>query len=370
MKADISKQELLKLVKMASHIADTNSIQPILGCIKASITGEKDIFAYSTDLETSMVSSAKCEFVEEPGEFVVDAKGMLDIVNALPNDVVTLEIKEKKNGILNILCRDSKYELFLMRVEDFPSITPPESDDYVSFVKKDFIHSINSVAFAASKEQTARNINGIYLETEGNMLRMVATDTSRLALKELTLDKPLRPMGALVSLKAVKDGLKILDFEKDSDLNFTYEGNFVVFKSGNTVLFSRIVDAEFPAYRKVIPESFTTQTRLFTKEFLAAVSRLNIIAQKGDYKMTFVIKEELMSLRTSSPKMGEGEEKIKCRMDGEDVDLDMNGKLVEETLKFIDTDEVEINFTGPMSFVVIKPFGRNDYLNILMPLRR
>ena len=295
---------------------------------------------------------------------------MLDIINALPNDVVKLETENDKEGQLKVICRESNYNLFLMRNEDFPSVTPPDAEEYVEFSKKDFIHSVNSVAFAASKEQAARNINGIYLETEGNLLRMVATDTSRLALKELTLDKPLRPMGALISLKTVKEGLKILDFEKDQKLHFTYEGNFVVFKSGSTILFSRIVDAEFPAYRKVIPDSFTTQTRLFTKEFLSAVSRLNIVAQKSDYKLTIVISEDLMLLKTSSPKMGEGEEKVKCHMDGEDVDLDMNGKLVEETLKFIDSEEVEINFTGPASFVVVKPFGRNDYLNILMPLRR
>jgi DNA polymerase-3 subunit beta len=370
MKAEISKQELLRIVKMASHIADQNSIQPILGCIKAEIREDKNIIAYSTDLETSMISMASCEFVKEPGNFVVDAKSLLEIINALPNDVVELEIQEEHEGILYLRCRNSKYELFLMRNEDFPSIKAPEAEEYVEFSKKDFIRSVNSVAFAASKEQAARNINGIYMESESNILRMVATDTSRLALKELTLEKPIRPMGSLISLKTVKDGLKILDFEKDQKLYFAYEGNFVVFKSGNTILFSRIVDAEFPAYRKVIPETFTTQTRLFTKEFLSAVSRLNIVAQKSDYKLTIIITDNIMSLKTSSPKMGEGEEKVKCHMDGEDVDLDMNGKLVEETLKYIDSEEVEINFTGPASFVVVKPFGKNDYLNILMPLRR
>ena len=370
MKISISKQELLKIIKMASKVADPNSIQPILGCIKIEVKEDKTLVAYSTDLETSMVGFANCEFVDSSGKFVVDAKNMLDIVNSLPNDVVNLETDEERERILNVLCRNSKYELFLMKNEDFPVVNPPDVEEYVEFLKKDFIHSINSVAFAASKEQTIRNLNGVYLESEGNILRMVATDSTRLTLKEITLDKSIRPMGALISLKAVKDGLKILDLEKDVNISFTYEGNFVVFKSGKTVLFSRIVDAEFPAYRKVIPETFTTQTRIFTKELLSAVSRLNIIAQKGDYKLTLNISEDLMSIKTSSPKMGEGEEKVKCHIDGEDVDLDMNGKLLEETLKYIDTDEVEMNFTGPASFIVVKPFGKNDYLNILMPLRR
>ncbi len=374
MKVGISKQELLRIVKMASHVADQNSIQPILGSIKIEVKEDKSMVVYSTDLETSMVSHASCEFVEKPGTFVVDAKNILEMINALPNDVVNLEIVEEFEGILKVSCRTSNYELFLMKNEDFPSVSLPQAEEYVQFDKKEFIHSVNSVAFAASKEQTARNINrninGIYMESEGNILRMVATDTTRLALKELTLEKSLRPMGCLISLKAVKEGLKILDFEKDTSIGFAYEGNFVVFKSGTTVLFSRIVDAEFPAYRKVIPETFTTQTRLFTKEFLSAVSRLNIVAQKSDYKLTILISDDLMSLKTSSPKMGEGEEKVKCHIEGEDVDLDMNGKLIEETLKYIDSDEVEINFTGPASFVVIKPFEKNDYLNILMPLRR
>lgn len=360
----VDTQELVSKVSVVSKVVPSKAIKPILGCVVFDLT-EDGVFLLASDLETGVRTKLNCEY-EGFGRFAVDGKVLYEVVKTLSTDVGTsLEITPTN---LSIECGKSRFKLSVVDPSDFPETTLSEVS--ASFeIDADVLHSmIEKVIFCAATDEFMRNLNGVYWELGSGFLRLVASDGFRLALAEERLEIQSE-MSFFLSLKSMKELLNVAQSCAGKKLQFEYDGKRVGITATDVETFVRIVEVEFPDYKRVLPRAFKTKVVVSTDELLEALRRTMVIAKRGSESIRIEVMENALVLSSRSPDFGEVTEEVEARKEGEDMIAAFNPKFLIEALRRIETEEVELNFIDSTSPLQMNPLDVEGYLYVVMPIR-
>ncbi|WP_448535317.1 DNA polymerase III subunit beta [Pseudothermotoga sp.] len=360
----VDMQELVNKVTVVSKVVPSKVIKPILGCVLFDLT-EDGVFLLASDLETGVKAKLNCEY-EGFGRFAVDGKVFYEVVKTLPTDVgASLEVTPAS---LSIECGKSKFKLSVVDPSDFPEVSLSESS--VSFeIDANVLHKmIEKVIFCAATDEFMRNLNGVYWELGNGFLRLVASDGFRLALAEERL-KIQSEMGFLLSLKSMKELMSVAESCGEKRLRFEYDGKRVGIIATDVETLVRIVEVEFPDYKRVLPKAFKTKVVASTNALVEALRRTMVIAKRGSESIRVEAMENVLVLSSRSPDFGEVTEEIEARKEGEDMIAAFNPKFLIEALRHIETDEVELNFIDSTSPLQMNPLDVEGYLYVVMPIR-
>jgi len=213
-----------------------------------------------------------------------------------------------------------------------------------------------------------RNLNGIYWELQGGYLRLVAADGFRLALAEEKIESDVEDR-FLLTLKSMKDLQSSIKTALSDDLRIIYDGAKVGFYFDGIEMIARVVDAEFPDYRKVLPKAFKTRVVANTTVLSDAIRRASIAARLGSESVKIELKGESIKLIAKSPEHGESTEELDVKKEGDDILIAFNPRFLADSIKKIDTEEVELNFVDSNSPLQMNPVDVEGYLYIIMPIR-
>ncbi len=360
----VDMKELSDKISIVSKVVPTKVIKPILGCVLFDLT-EKGVHLLASDLETSVKAKLNCEY-EGFGKFAVDAKVLYEVVKTLPNDAgATLELTPSS---LSIECGKSKFRLSVVDPSDFPEASIGATG--VSFeIEANLLYNmIERVIFCAAADEFMRNLNGVYWELGNGFLRLVASDGFRLALAEQRL--PIQSeMGFLLSLKSMKELMNVTHSCGEKNLLFEYDGKRVGIIAADVETVVRIVEVEFPDYKRVLPKAFKTKVVVSTNDLVEALRRTMVIAKRGSESIRIEAMENVLVLSSRSPDYGEVNEEIEARKEGEDIIAAFNPKFLIEALRHIETEEVEMNFIDSTSPLQMNPLDVEGYLYVVMPIR-
>jgi DNA polymerase-3 subunit beta len=363
----VRKTDLLKELSLLQGIVERKNTIPILANVL--LDASKDgVSLLATDLDVGLRSRCDAS-IAKAGSLTLPAKKLFEIVNALPDTEIRIE--EDKGGKSVTLSADRfESRMQTLPASEFP--TPPQdggSSEAVlpgGAVKRMISHT----RFAITSEDTRYFLNGAQLVLRPDSMSMVATDGHRLAyisVKESPGESSqidvLLPRKTLNEVSRLVDGAEAVEFSQGE--------NHLFFRSGSRLLISRKIDANFPAYERVIPKANDKRIEFDRDRLAAAVRRVRLLSNERSKAVKFVVGKDQVEITSSTPEVGEAHEVIPVDYGGAAMQICFNADYVDNFLSVVETEQVQLEFKDEMSQAVMKPIGAEgyEYTYVIMPMR-
>jgi len=365
-KISLSTAELLRQLQTASRVASTRSAIQALSGIKIAASAER-VEMLATDMEVGLRLTLMAE-VLRPGQVVLPARLMLDVARALPGPGVSLELRDAEQDV-EIVSGPSTFHIRTLRTDDFPPLPESGGEADITVPAAAFIETIAKVARSASRDETRPILTGILVSASASELRMVATDSYRLSVKETALAEPLeRPFEANVPARALQELVRIAGQTQLETLTVSPRQNQIVFSFDGVVLSSRLIDGQFPNYRQLLPERSEHELRLAREELTDVVRRVSLLAQKNaPVRLAFAPGEVTVSART--PDVGEASEALPVPFQGEAFDIGFNPDFLRDGLESVESEELILKLTSPLRPGLIEAADGSGFVYLVMPIR-
>jgi DNA polymerase-3 subunit beta len=367
MKLSLSSSHLLAQLQTAARVASTRSAVQALSGIMISAPAEGTPELLATDMEIGLRVPLLAE-VARPGSAVLPARLLLDVARSLPAEQLTMELRSAEQDV-ELICGPTTFHLRTLRAEDFPTLPSPSSETRVTLPAEAFVQTVSRVARSASRDETRPVLTGILMSAAAQELRMVATDSYRLSVKETALEAPLQgTLEANVPARALQELVRIAQASAEESLAVSVGQNQVIFELGDVVLSSRLIDGQFPNYRQLLPESVEHELRLASHELADVVRRISLLALKNaPLRLSF--SEGALTVSAQTPDVGEASEAIPVPFHGEPFEIGFNPEFLRDGLESIDTDELVLKLISPLRPGLIESPDTGDFVYLIMPIR-
>jgi DNA polymerase-3 subunit beta len=212
-------------------------------------------------------------------------------------------------------------------------------------------------------------LTGILMSASGQELRMVATDSYRLSVKQTTLEAPLQgSLEANIPARALQELARIAAQAEGQSLAVSVGQNQVVFELGEIVLSSRMIDGQFPNYRQLLPESVEHELRLSSAEITDVARRISLLAQKNaPLRLSF--REGELTISAQTPDVGEASEMVPVAFHGEPFEIGFNPEFLRDGLESVESDELVLKLISPLRPGLIESPDSGDFVYLIMPIR-
>ena len=366
MKVSCSSSDLLAHLQTVARVASTRSAVQALSGVQLTAQ-EGGIELRATDMEVGLRVPLGAEVVR-PGSAVLPARLTLDVVRALPAAQVTLELRPSE-GDVEIVSGSATFHIRTLRSEDFPPLPEAGGEAVVEVPAQAFVETVQKVARSASRDETRPILTGILVSASGQELRMVATDSYRLSVKETTLDKALEgSFEANVPARALQELARIAQATEADSLSVGVRANQVVFDVGGNVLSSRLIDGQFPNYRQLLPDSYEHELRLASGELTEVVRRISLMAQKNaPLRLSF--REGEVTVSAQTPDVGEASEALPVPFQGEAFEIGFNPEFLRDGLESVDSGDLVLKLISPLRPGLIESADGTGFLYLIMPIR-
>ena len=365
MKISLQRDHLLSQLQTVTRVASTRSaIQALSGVQLVVSSSISEIRA--TDMDVSLRVPLQAEPVRE-GMVVLPARLLLDVVRALPTPEVSMELRPAEQDV-ELVSGKATFHIRTLRAEDFPPFPEPDADRAVSVPVEAFVETAMKVAGSASRDETRPVLTGILVSASERELRMVATDSYRLSVKETQLEAPLAsPIEVNVPARALQELSRIASAAGEQQLSLSVLQNQVVFSIDGVVLSSRLIEGQFPNYRQLLPESFEHELRLAGSELTEVVRRISLLAQKNaPLRLSFTSGELTVSAQT--PDVGEASESLPVAFQGEPLEIGFNPEFLRDGLEAVEGD-VMLKLISPLRPGLIQSADGSGFQYLIMPIR-
>lgn len=360
----IARDELFKALQTIQGVVESrSSAMPMLQNALVETEGDKSVRLSGTNLDIGMRGVFEAE-VGKPGKVTLNARRLLDIVQELPGSEVRLT--EEEGLWIRMRCERSNFRFPGLPPADFPAL-PDAKEAKMSAVSASVLSEmIRKTMFAISTDETRYTYNGVFMETESDTLRLVATDGHRLAMIERASEGLAFDEGVIVHKKALGELVKLLgDAEGEASVGLTQ--NHILFEVGNIELSARLIDGEFPNYRQVIPDSNEHSIQMDRGSLTRAVRRVSLFANESRM-VKFEFSPGQLKLTAHSPEAGEAEEVIESNAQTE-LTIGFNSRYCLDALSILDEEQVSMELKDALSPGVLAPKESAGYTYVVMPMR-
>jgi DNA polymerase III subunit beta len=367
MKLSLSASELLNQLQTVTRVASTRSAVQALSGVMISAEEGSTPELRATDMEIGLSVPLKAE-TERPGSVVLPARLLLDVTRSLPADELTLEFRSSEQDV-ELISGPATFHLRTLRAEDFPTLPTPSPETRLALPLEAFVQTVSRVARSASRDETRPVLTGILMSASGQELRMVATDSYRLSVKETALEAPLQgSLEANVPARALQELARIAQQAPSESLSVSVGQNQVVFELGEIVLSSRLIDGQFPNYRQLLPESVEHELRLASTELTDVVRRISLLALKNaPLRLSF--SEGTLTVSAQTPDVGEASESLPVPFHGEPFEIGFNPEFLRDGLESIESEELMLKLISPLRPGLIESPDTGDFVYLIMPIR-
>jgi DNA polymerase III subunit beta len=367
LKLTVSRETFLARLGIAVRGASTRSaIQTLSGVLLRIEDGNAELQA--TDMELGVRVALETREAAA-GQVVVPARLMLDVVRSLPKEELTLEYRSSHQDV-EVVSGPAKFHLRTLPTEDFPKLPEAPAERGLRMPAAAFVDTIGRVARAASRDETRPHLTGVLVTASGNELRMVATDSYRLSVKETRLEEALEgDLEANVPARTLQELGRIATAGGAEAINVSALENQVVFTVGDVVLSSRLVEGRFPNYQQLLPESYEHELRVSRDELLEVVRRVGLLAQKNA-PLRLRFSEGALDVSAQTPDVGEASESLPVPFNGEELEIGFNPEFFRDGLDSAESDELILKLISPLRPGLIQS-GDDDagFRYLVMPIR-
>lgn len=364
MKFSINQSELQNALAVVLKGIATRSTLPILSGIYLDARGDS-LTLQATDLELSIQYTVPA-LVEEEGRSVVPGKLFSDIVKNLPDAAVHVAAAD---DAAVITCDAASFSIKVLNADDFPGFPHVDVQQELSIPFSQFAAMVKRVARVVSKDESRAILTGVLITFAGSVLKMVATDSYRLAVTEAQLDEPAAEgfeavisgsfLQELASLPRTEDALKIALAE-----------NQIVVTYRDTVFINRRIEGNFPNYNQLLPDSYATRVGLKVDHLVAGVKRASILGQStSPVRFAIDAASQTVQLSSSAQDVGSAQEMIAAAVEGESVEIAFNYAYVLDGLASMSTEDVYLEVQSGLKPGIFRAGEGERFLFLVMPVR-
>ncbi len=377
MKFGTNKTDFYQSLQRIIGVIPSKTTIPILGNILCTL--EPGLLRLTgTDLEVSIVTALAVNG-NSSGSFALPAKKTYDIIRELPE--VPLEVDVQDNFRVTISSDKGKYTLSGESSDEYPQISPGQTESSFSYPLGRLLRMIEKTLFAVSLDELRTTLMGLLLELRERELRTVATDGHRLVrISDQTFVNKDRPAQVIIPTKALQ--LLARTSEQQQNVDIAIGENHIVFKTQHTTIFSKLINGQFPTYERVIPTDNELEMTVERDVLAAAVRRVSLFANQTTQQVRFTSTRNTLTVQAEDEQIGgEAKESIPVTFGGDKLEIGYNSQYLLEILRHIDTPEVLFLLKDGGSAAILRPVAQTaddktsserageDQLMLLMPIR-
>ncbi|MGI4791305.1 MAG: DNA polymerase III subunit beta [Janthinobacterium lividum] len=375
LRATSPRKELFEGIQTVGKAVATRSSLPILTHIRIAAKDGK-VSMMATDLEMWMEHTLPGVGITEDGAATAPARNFTELLAAMPDADVSVTVEDETNT-LHLRCLKANYKLLGLSADEFPLLPQVKEDSRFVIDRETLKDAIKQTIFATSTDETRAILTGVLVVFQGDSLRLVATDTHRLAVRDCPVKEGTGSASAIVPSRAMNELLRIVGNE-EGEIVVTLSGNQIQFQiddanGSKTTLISRLIDGQFPNYERVIPAQATKTLTVERAPLAAAVKRASIVARDSASRVVLRTTEDgdKLTITAESGSVGNAYEEVEVARTGDDtpVEIAFNAKYLADVLNVLDTEGLHIELTEPLRPGVIRPTDTADYLCVLMPMQ-
>lgn len=367
MKIEIQKKDLLSLLSKTLNIVEKRNTMPILVNVLLEAS-DSSLKAYATDLEVSLTDYCQA-VVKDAGKVAVSAKSLFDITKELFEGPV--QLIKKENNWLEIKQGKFLSKIIGVAAEEYPVFPTYNSDRFFKIESSEFKQMIDKTIYSVSNDETRYHLNGVYFEsTQNNNITMVATDGHRLSLikkdfKNINFNEKI---GVIIPKKGLLEIKKLIE-STVTHVDIAVEGSQFILKSETCILMIRLIEGKYPNYQQFIPQKLSQKVVIPRELILSSLKRVSLLANQKSKAILFHFSNNKLEITSSNPELGDAKEELDLEYNGPDIKIGFNARYVEDALKNIEQDKIEIELNDQVSPGIVRGSGESDYLNVIMPMR-
>ena len=369
MKFIIKKNILLEnLLNTAKAISSKNLI-PILTGIKFELNDE-GLYLSASDSDISIrtfIEKSKITEVVQTGSVVISGKYIVEIIRKLPDTDITIEVIDGYNMIIQTT--GSEFNLNGIDPNEFPNLDLEETKNPIFLNPVVFKNIVNQTFFATSLSETRPLLTGINFKLSGDLLEVLATDSYRLARKQIKLkDKYENDFDLVIPGKNLVELSRMLEDEKENVYMHIFN-NKVLFKYKNIVFLSRLIGGTYPVSSNIIPNDFKIDVECNYSVLFDMIDRASLLTSDKDKNtIKLVLKNRELTISSNSPEIGKVEEKVSIENDA-NISISFSSKYMLEAIKSFNTEKIHMLMNNDNSPIIVKSDEENSLIQLVLPIK-
>lgn len=385
MKFHIRKKYLLQSIQTVSNAISSRTVIPALTGMKIDVTpssiiltgSNSDITIQSHIPKTKEIETNENEKMEEevitdiePGSIVLPVPHFPDIIKKLPEEIVEISVEENYKTV--ITSGKAVFTLYGQSVEEYPHVDIHSYDDHIAFAAKDLKTLIRQTVFAVSAMETRPILTGVHIAIKDGEVVFTATDSHRLSLRSLQIStENIDENQIVIPGKSLQELNKIID-DHDGLIKMAILQNQVLFYTDHFYFLSRLLSGNYPDTSRLIPTESETTIHVYTKEMVQTIERAALLSNRDQNNVIRLdtLDDHQLEITSNSPEIGNVQEQLSAiSIQGESLKISFSSKYLLDTLRTIDSEKVQIDFTGAMRPFIIKTPEDDHILQLILPVR-
>ncbi len=372
MKLEILKENIKMGLGVVERIVGKNLSLPVLNNVFMD-TEDSFLVLTSTDLETAIRLWVLTKIVKT-GKAVVPAKFLSSFIASLPNEKITMEMDGQN---MRIECKKVTTQIQGHNPEEFPIIPEFKDAEYIEVDTRKLCQGLSQIIDIPVSSTSRPEISGIYFSFAKNNIKIAATDSFRLAEKNIALDQPLKKeYSFILPQRPAREMLHILD-GKEGVLKMYFSNSQVMVEfpmkeinHPEVQITSRLIEGEYPNYQDIIPTKFKTHVTLKRDEFLNQIKTASLFSGKvNEVKISIPENAKEIVVWAKSPEVGENRSSVEAKIEGEPIEVSFNYKYLADGLMNIKSSEVNFEISKEEGPCILTPVGDSSYLYVVMPIK-
>lgn len=344
----------------ANRAVGARTALPVLQGVLCKAIGNK-LRVTGSDTEVTVRTSVEVEVMEE-GSFLVPGRLMTDAIRRMPDGVVTIRAEQAE---VELEGNGPKFTIRQLAIEDYPHLQEPDLTGSVEVDGEALVKAIGQVTVAASSDTARPILTGVLIENGERGLRLVATDSYRLAVKDL--EGPVVNGSGLVPARGLRELGRTV---ASAVVSVAIREREAVFMSDRGSLSIRLIEGTFPNYRQLLPERYPNEVLVGRDRLMEAVARAALVAE-DHIPIRLKLTDGGVHMSVSRRDVGGEAELVEGEYRGEAdaVDIAFNSRYLSDGIGVLEGDRVRVEVTDGFKPSVLRAEGNDDFLYLLMPVR-
>ena len=365
MQFSISRENLLKPLQQVCGVLSNRPNIPVLNNVLLQIEDNR-LTITGTDLEVELSSQTQLSSSSENGTFTIPAKKFLDICRTLSDDSeITVTFEEDRALVQS---GRSRFTLTTQPAEEYPNLTDWQSEVDFELPQNTLRRLIEATQFSMANQDARYFLNGMKFETEGNLLRTVATDGHRLAVCTIPLEQDLQTHSVILPRKGVLELARLLE-PSDQPARLQIGTNNLRIQLNNITFTSKLIDGRFPDYRRVLPRNATRIVEASWETLKQAFVRAAILSNERFRSVRLQLSENQLKITATNPEQEVAEEIIDVSYSGEEMEVGFNVSYILDVLNALKCNQVRMRLTDASSSCLIEDCEDASAEYVIMPMR-
>lgn len=364
MKLSGTRAQILQPLQAVIGVVERRQTMPILANVLLSARNNR-LAITGTDLEVELVAASEVN-VQQAGDVTVPGRKLLDIFRALPDDAsVTLSTEGDR---VVVRAGRSRFTLSSLPAAEFPVVDEIHAKETLAIPQAELRRLIDKTHFSMAQQDVRYYLNGLLVETDGKVLRTVATDGHRLAICETALESKTKgAQQVIVPRKGVLELQRLLG--ADGNLELAIGSNHIRAQIGDVRFTSKLIDGRFPEYGRVIPAAPTRIIEGDRDTLRHALQRTAILSNEKYRGVRLSVKPDLLTVQAHNPEQEEAEDQVEVTYQGEEIEIGFNVNYLLDALSAVDSDKVQIGLGDSNSSCLIRANADATARYVVMPMR-